>query len=116
MGLLKLAFLKLEVEIVFFKTSKNFVDDFPMFLESGASNEDVIEIDCYFAFSNQICEDGIHQCLESGGQVGEPEEHDVRLEKTLVGNEGCLPLIAFFDLDIMVAPMNIKLDEDFCIP
>jgi hypothetical protein len=58
--LLKLTLLGSEVKIVFFKMSKNFVDDLPMFLESGTPDQDVIEIDCDFAFSNQICKDGIH--------------------------------------------------------
>jgi hypothetical protein len=60
MGLLELALLGSEVKIVFFKTPKNFVDDLPMFLESSAPNEDVVQIDCYFIFSNQICKDGVH--------------------------------------------------------
>jgi hypothetical protein len=60
MGLLKLTLLGSEVKIVLFETPKNFMDDLPMFLESSASNEDVVQIDCYFAFSNQICKDGIH--------------------------------------------------------
>jgi hypothetical protein len=101
---------------VFFEVSKNFVDDLLMFLKSGAPNQDVIEIDCYFSFSNQICEYGVHQCLESGGRVGEPEEHDVRFEKTLIGDEGHFSFIAFLNLDIMVAPTNIKLSKDLCIP
>jgi hypothetical protein len=60
MGLLEFAFLESEVKIVFFETAKNFVDNFPIFIESGTPDEDVIQIDCDFAFSNQICKDGIH--------------------------------------------------------
>jgi hypothetical protein len=60
MGLLEFAILGLEVEIMFFEMPKNFVDNLPMFVESSAPNEDIIEIDCYFSFSNQICKDGIH--------------------------------------------------------
>jgi hypothetical protein len=114
-GLLEFALLESEVEIVFLKMAKNFVDNLLMFIESSAPNEDVIEIDCNFAFGNQISKDGIHQCLESGGRVGEPEEHDTGFEKTLVCNEGCLSFIAFFDSDVVVASMNIKLGEDLCI-
>jgi hypothetical protein len=116
MGLLELALLGSEVKIVFFETSKNFVNNFPMFHESSAPDEDVVQIDCNFAFSNQICEYGVHQHLECGGRVGEPKEHDARFKETLVSNEGCLPFIAFFDLDVVVAPTNIKLGEDLCIP
>jgi hypothetical protein len=60
MGLLEFTLLGSEVEIVFFEALKNFVDNFPMFLKSGTPNEDVIQIDCYFAFSNQICKDSVH--------------------------------------------------------
>jgi hypothetical protein len=91
------------------------MNDLPMFIESGTLNKDVIEIDCNFAFSNQICKDGIHQCLKHGGQVGEPEEHNARFKKTLVSDESCLPFIAFFDSDVVVASMNIKLGKDLCI-
>jgi hypothetical protein len=116
MGLLKFALLGSEIEIVFFKMAKNLVDDLLMFVKSSAPNKDVIEIDCNFDFSNQICEDGIHQYLESSGQVDEPKEHDTGFKKTLIHDEGCLPFIAFFDPDIVVAPLNIKLGEDLCIP
>jgi hypothetical protein len=115
MGLLEFTFLGSKVKIVFFKTPKNFMDNLLMFIESSAPNEDVIQIDCDFAFSNQICEDGIHQCLEHGRQVDKPKEHDARFEKTLIGDEGCFPFIAFFDSDAVVAPTNIKLDKDYCI-
>jgi hypothetical protein len=115
-GLLKFALLGSEVKIVFFETLKNFVNNFLMFIKSSAPNKNVIEIDCNFAFSNQICKDGIHQCLECGRRIGEPKEHDAWFEKTLVRDEGCLLFIAFFNPDIMVAPMNIKLGEDFRIP
>jgi hypothetical protein len=101
---------------VFFEALKNFVDDLPMFLKSGAPNQDVIEIDCYFSFRNQIYEYGVHQRLESSGRVGEPEEYNARFKKTLIGDEGCLPFIAFLNPDILIAPTNIKLGEDLCIP
>jgi hypothetical protein len=60
MGLLEFTLLGSEVEIVLFETPKNFVDNLPMFLKSSAPNEDIIQIDCNFSFSNQNCEDGIH--------------------------------------------------------
>jgi hypothetical protein len=101
---------------VFFEASKNFMNNLLMFIKSGTPNEDIIKIDCNFAFSNQICKDGIYQCLECGRQIGEPKEHNAEFKKTLVSDEGCLPFIAFFDLDMMVTPTNIKLGEDLCIP
>jgi hypothetical protein len=64
--LLELTLLGSKVKIVFFETLENFVDDFLMFLESGTPDQNIIQIDCNFAFSNQICKNGIHQCLERG--------------------------------------------------
>ena len=32
-----------------------------------------------------------------------------------MGNEDCLPLMPILDVDIVVSPLNIKLDEVFCI-
>jgi hypothetical protein len=116
MGLLKFALLGLEIQIGFFEASKNFMYNLSVFIESGAPNKNIIQIDCNFAFSNQICEDSVHQRLERGGRVGKPKEHDAWFKKTLVSDEGCLPFIAFFDPNIMVTPTNIKLDEDFSIP
>jgi hypothetical protein len=52
MGLLELALLGTEVQIVFFEMSKDFVDDLPVFLESGTPNENVIQIGCNFSFGN----------------------------------------------------------------
>jgi hypothetical protein len=54
--------------------------------------------------------------LECGGQIGEPKEYNAGFEKTLVGDEGYLPFIAFFNPDVVVAPTNIKLGKDFSIP
>jgi hypothetical protein len=101
---------------VFFEALKNFVNDLSMFIKSSAPNEDIIQIDCNFSFGNQICENGVHQCLKHGGQIGESKEHDAQLKKALVSDKGYLPFIAFLNPDVVVAPMNIKLDEDFCIP
>jgi hypothetical protein len=33
----------------------------------------------------------------------------------LICNKGSLPFIAFPDTDILIAPMNIKFNKDFCI-
>jgi hypothetical protein len=79
-GLLEFALLGSEVEIVFFKTLKDFMHNLLMFIENSTPDKDVIQIDCDFAFSNQICKDSIHQCLECGRQVGEPKEYDARFK------------------------------------
>ena len=52
--------------------------------------------------------------LESGGGVGETEEHHCRFKESFVGNEGSFPLMPIFDLDIIVSPLDVELGEDFC--
>ena len=50
-----------------------------------------------------------------GGGVGHAEEHDSGFIESLVGNEGGLPLVAVFDLDIVISPSHIKLGKDLGI-
>ena len=50
-----------------------------------------------------------------GGGVGHSEEHDSRFIESLVGNEGCFPLVAFLDMNIVVPPLYVKLGENLCI-
>ena len=39
------------------------------------------------------------------------EEHDQRFEKALVHLKGGLPLVSFFDLNVVVSPANVQLSE-----
>ena len=65
---------------MFLETLEYFVNDFPMFGDVAGSDGNVIEIDGNFAFCDKISEDGVHKCLECGGQVSETEEHDFRFK------------------------------------
>ena len=49
--------------------------------------------------------------LEHGGGVVEAKEHNGGFEEPLVGDEGCLPLVAILNMDVVVSPMNIELGE-----
>ena len=50
--------------------------------------------------------------LEGGRRVGESEEHNGGFEQPLMGDEGCLPLMAVFDSYIVVSPTNVEFGED----
>ena len=50
--------------------------------------------------------------MKSGGRVGYAEEHDSGFVNSSVGNEGGLPLVTIFDLDIVISPLHIKLGKD----
>jgi len=72
-------------------------------------DQDVIHIDRYPSFSYFFFEDVVYHGLEYCGGVGESEEHYFWFEQSLVGGEGCLPFIPFFDPDIVISPSYIKL-------
>ena len=75
-------------------------------------NQDVIHVNSQPSFSNHIPERIVHESLEGGGGIGKTEEHDGWFKKAFMDDEGCFPLISFFDVDVVVPPTNIKLWED----
>ena len=78
-------------------------------------DEEIIHIDDKPSFGNHVVEGVVHKSLESSGGVGESEEHNCGFEQSLVGNEGCLPLVTVLDLHVVVSPTNVELGEDFGI-
>jgi hypothetical protein len=80
-------------------------------------DEDVIHVDNDFRAKKTVpvfqgVENTIHHGLESAREVGEAEKHDQWLEQAIFGFEGCLVLVPFLDVYIVVSPANIKLGED----
>ena len=74
--------------------------------------KEVIHVDDKPSFSDHILEGVIHEVLEYGKGVIETKEHDSGFKQSLMGDEGCLPLMPILDADIIVSPSDIKLDED----
>ena len=74
-------------------------------------DEKVIHIDDKPSFHDHISGQVIHESLEYGRGVAETKEHDGRFEKSLVSDEGSLPLMAIFDVNIVVPPSNIELGK-----
>jgi len=81
----------------------------------GGEDKEVVHIDNEPSFHNHISEGVVHEPLEGGGGVGEAKEHDSGFKETFMGDEGGLPLVSVFDADVVVAPSNIELGEDFGI-
>src|SRR5882724_7079693 len=82
-----------------------------LFRSLAAETEDVVHIDGHYSFINEFLEDVIHHHLECGGTVHEAKEHDQRFEKASVCPKGGLPLVSFFDLNVVVSPENVQLSE-----
>ncbi|KIJ57656.1 hypothetical protein HYDPIDRAFT_104008, partial [Hydnomerulius pinastri MD-312] len=72
-----------------------------MFFEGGREDHDVLP------------EDVVHHRLERRRGIGKAEEHDRWLEEPAVGPKGGLPLVSFFDTDVVVSPAYVQLGEDF---
>ena len=53
----------------------------------------------------------VHECLEGGGGIAKPEEHDSGFKESHGCNEGRFPLIFLPNADIVVLPANVKLGE-----
>ena len=78
-------------------------------------NKEVIHVNNEPSFGDHVLEGVIHESLECGWRVGKPEEHDHWFKKAFMGNEGGLPLMAIFDMDIVIAPVDVKFSEQFGI-
>ena len=77
-------------------------------------NEHVIHVYGEPSFSQFFLEDGVHHGLEGCRGVSESKEHYVWFEQSLIGDEGCFPLVSVFDSDVVVAPSDVELREEFC--
>src|SRR5260221_5954154 len=89
--------------------------DSTMVCKRGGVNEYVIHITDGFVAVNEGVEDVIHHGLEGGRWVAQSEEHDKWLKESSVCGEGCLPLISFFETDVVEAPVEVQGGEPFCI-
>ena len=56
----------------------------------------------------------VHEGLEHSGSIGKPHWHHQELEGAVTCSEGCLPLVARCDANIIVASMEVKLGVDLC--
>lgn len=75
-------------------------------------DQNVIHVDGHLSFCDQICEDYVYECLESGRQVGKAKVYDAQFKGSTVSDEGCISLICFLNSDIVVTPPDIKLSKD----
>src|SRR5258708_38847595 len=89
--------------------------DSPMVHERGGVNEYVVHITDSLIAVNEGAEDVIHHGLEGGGGVAQSEEHDEWLKECSVHGRGCLPLISFFETDVVEAPVEVQGGEPFCV-
>ena len=66
----------------------------------------MVEVDHY--------EDISHEGLEHSGSIGKSHQHDQELKKAILCSEGCFPLVAGCNMNIVVASMGVELGVDLC--
>jgi hypothetical protein len=71
----------------------------------------VIHVDFHLFHHDGFSENRVHHPLKSGGRIHESKKHNGQFEKPFIGDESCLPLIAFSDPYIVESPLDVKLRE-----
>jgi hypothetical protein len=57
--------------------------------------------------NNKVLENLIHHCLEGCCAISEAKHHYQSFKESKVRLKGCLPLVPFFDPNILVPPVHI---------
>ena len=86
-----------------------------VFLQVICEDEVVIQVDDDMPLVDEVPEDVVHHPLEGRWGVAESKEHDRGLIQTLIGPEGCLPLVVLLDANVVVPPLYVQLGEVLCI-
>src|SRR5882672_10250927 len=77
----------------------------------ATKDEDVIHVDDYNSFIDELSEDVIHHHLECRWAVSETTEHDKGFKQALVQPKGHLPLVSILDSHIVVSPLDVQFGE-----
>ena len=75
-------------------------------------NSQIIHIDFEPTLSDHICEDVVHERLESGWSITEPKEHDGRFKESKRSDECSFPLVFFANANVVKPPSDVELGED----
>src|SRR5882724_6801094 len=84
-----------------------------MLFQRVREDEDVIEVDHYKDISH-VSEDMVHEGLKCNRSIGKSHWHDQELERAIACSEGCLPLVACCNANIIVASAEVELGVDLC--
>ena len=78
-------------------------------------DEEVVHVDDKPSFDDHVSEGVVHESLEGGGKVDESEKHDSWFEEAFMGDECSFPLMAIFDVDIVISPSYVKFGKNLCV-
>ncbi|KAG5351251.1 hypothetical protein C0989_007227 [Termitomyces sp. Mn162] len=107
LDLFQLALLQFEIELVTAEALQDKVHDLVVLLQHFSVDEDVVEVYAHYTFGDEVPEDIIHHCLESGWAFDESEEHNKGFKQFPVGLESGLPLVSLMDVHVVIASLNV---------
>ena len=111
-ALMKFTLLWLEEEVEFFQFVQNVVNtEFMKDVIILCSDDHVIHVDPKPTLCNFLLEDVVHHSLKRGRGISQAEEHNRWFKEAFAGFEGSLVFIAFFNVNVVVTPSNVKLGE-----
>ena len=96
---------------MFHQDLQHLLDSLGILFYSPSKDEDIVQVDYYNLFCNEILEDIVYNCLEDSWAVGHSKEHYQGLEQFTVGTKDSLLLIFRFNLYIVEIPINIQLSK-----
>ena len=77
-----------------------------------SANGQVVHINDKPTCSDVISEVEVHECLESWWGATKSEKHHRQFKYSKRCDEGSLPLITLFDLNVIIPPPYVKLGEE----
>ena len=98
-------------ETILPEPSEYLSDMFNMLLRVLGVDEDVVEVDDHEQVE-EVGEDVVHETLECGRCVGEPERHHTPFERSVAGAERGLPFVTLGDTDQVISMSEVKFRID----
>ena len=103
----QMAFLDIEGEIGLVEPLKHCLKVKEMLLFSPGEDNYVIDVN-KAGTALQIPQDCLHQSLEGGAGVAQPEWHHLKMEEASMGDHGSLPFAVLAHDDLPIATLEIQ--------
>ena len=71
----------------------------------------IVHIDLEPSLGDHVGKDMIHECLKGWRGIAETKEHHSGFVESERGDKCCFPLVFLSDMNVVIAPPDIKLGE-----
>ena len=80
--------------------------------EGVSADGKIVHVDNKPPFSDIVCEVEIHKCLEHRRRSTKSKKHHHWFKQSKRRDESRLPLVTFFDSNVVISPLYVKLSEE----